>query len=155
MKSGGIRTVPKIEIGKPVWWHHHGAKISILNQSDTQLWLGSKVAKLTISKRSDGSGWTIQWSIQHSPAEYSEGKRHFTDDALAAAFCLNQLTGDFGDWIIEQYGASAAEQQLFIRWDYNLNIPCPGTGHDGDPNISIYVEPEIIEAVARLLGMVT
>jgi len=34
-----------------------------------------------------------------------------------------------------------------------LNIPCPGTGHDGDPNVSVYIEESIQRAIEQLLKL--
>ncbi len=56
-----------------------------------------------------------------------------------------------GSWLVGRYGGNSAVQSKFIRWGNFLNIPCPGTGHDGDPNVSIYVTDEIREAVRKLL----
>lgn len=75
---------------------------------------------------------------------------------VAAAFGLTdylpmQLPGDF---LLEKYGGDVACQFLFIRWQDYLNIPGPGTGHDGDPNISIKLTDEIKEAIRALLASI-
>lgn len=71
---------------------------------------------------------------------------------LAAAFGLSDESGDFGDWLIERYRADSAEQRLWIRYGNQLNIPGPGTGHDGDPNISIELDGDIKKAVVAIIG---
>lgn len=43
------------------------------------------------------------------------------------------------------------KQGAFIRYGNFLNIPSPGTGHDGDPNISILIDGPIRRAVRQLL----
>jgi hypothetical protein len=58
-----------------------------------------------------------------------------------------------GEWLLDRYGGDSAAQGFYIRWRNCLNIPCPGTGHDGDPNISVTLSDDIKEAVRQLLEM--
>ncbi|MCX6813615.1 MAG: hypothetical protein NT078_00045, partial [Candidatus Azambacteria bacterium] len=103
--------------------------------------IGSSAARIVIRKASwvypGAKGWFVDWEVnQYKP--YKEGvlgRSRFNDDELAAAFGLSDNSGNFGDWLIERFGADSAEQGKYIRWKTFLNIPCPGTGNDGDPNV--------------------
>ena len=74
------------------------------------------------------------------------------DEHLKMAFGLSEESGKYGDWLIGRFGGESAEQGQFIRFENFLNIPCPGTGHDGDPNISIVLDDKIRDAVEHLLA---
>jgi hypothetical protein len=53
--------------------------------------------------------------------------------------------------MIEPFGGTVAKQRKFIRYHEFLNIPGPGSGYQGDPNVSIELYPETIAAVRNLL----
>ena len=53
---------------------------------------------------------------------------------------------------IERYGGTCFYQGVFLRYEYFLNIPGPGTGNDGNPNISVELDDGIKNAVRQLLG---
>lgn len=53
--------------------------------------------------------------------------------------------------MIRRYGGTTADQGRFIRYNRFLNIPGPGTGHDGDSNISVEIRSEMQDAVAAFL----
>ena len=76
----------------------------------------------------------------------------FTRDDVRSAFGLIDDSGKYGKWLIDRYGAEAAEQMKYIRWGNFLNIPCPGTGNYGDPNISIKINGDIQLTVAELIS---
>jgi len=97
--------------------------------------------------------------VIQSPQEKTNGSVIFPDQVLLAAFCLTDDPGvgvDWSQWLLDQYGGDLAIQGRFIHWTSQhttfLNIPCPGTGHDGDPNISLEVTPEIKDAIRQLVG---
>lgn len=146
--------------GGPNWCHHHGAKMSVesFDPRNKILVISGSAAKITICKassiRPDASGWFVAWEVvQCRP--YEEGARgrvQFDDADLATAFGLSNKSGKFGGWLISRYGADVAEQGKYIRWQKFLNIPCPGTGHDGDPNISVHIDEKIKDTVRQLLS---
>ena len=160
MQPAIIRGVPKMKSGFPAWWHHHGIKMKIveMRQPERFLVIAGSAAEVTIEPAwqplTDGEGWVVSWKITHHVAynETTHGRRHFDNDELGAAFGLNQKSDYSERWILDQYGADSAEQGKYIRWKDFLNIPCPGTGHDGDPNISIEITEEIRTAVRTLIG---
>jgi len=162
MKTAIPRT-PTLESGHPDWWHHHGAKVQavgidfnnkilMFNASAMRLIIWPTSILPTMSDRS----WLVEWHVIQSRAsnESVQGRRLFSNDELAAAFGIIEESGDYGQWLIDRYGAESAEPGLFIRWRDCLNIPGPGTGHDGDSNVSIKLTPEIKEAVGKLFEIV-
>lgn len=150
---------PEIRWYFPIWCHHHGSKMRVeqLDQQNRVLVISGSAAKVTIRKASsvypNAKGWFVDWEVvQYQPYEEGvRGRSHFNDEDVAAAFGLSE-SGKFGEWLIKQFGADSASQGKYIRWRNFLNIPCPGTGHDGDPNVSIHLDEEIQNAVRQLLG---
>ena len=143
------------------WWHYHGLKMHVrqLDRESKRLDIAGSAAKAVIRRTSlvypDAKGWLVDWEvIQSCPYdEVVRGRRQFNEDELAAAFGLTDNPGKHGQWLLERFGGDSAEQGQYIRSGNFLNIPCPGTGHDGDPNVSIYLDEEIKEAVRQLLGL--
>jgi hypothetical protein len=142
----------------PIWWHRHGIKIHVLECDPEKkfLMMGSKAADLRFRQlfvRSLNEGrWLVEWCIRQSPLESVHGTVLFTDRELALAFRLAaEMIPDESKHLASRYSADRAVQGKFIGKDEYLNIPCPGTGDNGDPNISLYNTNEIAEAVGKLL----
>ena len=95
--------------------------------------------------------WYLEWVIIHSSQERVDGKVMMSTDALKSAFVFADTTSRGSRWLIERYGGEVAEQGKFIRWKNFLNIPGPGTGQDGDPNISIFLDDVIKNSVFNLI----
>ncbi len=154
------RTEPEIRLYFPIWCHHHGSKMKVVefNEKEHRLVIEGSAAKVIIKPGSEvkegGEDWVVEWEVVQHVAydEAARGRRQFDSDELAAAFGLNDKSGFFGQWMIDQYGAHSAEQGKYIRWKHFLNIPCPGTGHDGDPNVSIHIDDTMRDAVRLLLA---
>jgi len=144
----------------PIWYHHYGSKMLVeqLNLQNRVLVISGSAAKVIIRRASsvypDAKGWFVDWEVVHyKPYEVGvHGRFQFNDEDIAAAFGLSESSGKYGDWLIKRFGADSAEQGKYIRWKNFLNVPCPGTGHDGDPNVSICLDEEIQNAVRQLLG---
>lgn len=81
----------------------------------------------------------------------------FNDKHLRSAFNLQETcqTEQHSLWLIDRFGGDCASQANYIRYKDYLNIPCPGTGHDGDPNISIMLDKDIRDAVRDMLEWCT
>jgi hypothetical protein len=128
------------------------------DKENQALVISGNSAKVTIRKASsvhpNAKGWFVDWEVVHNRPyeEWVRGRSRFNDDDLEAAFGLSENSGKFGDWLIKQFGADVANQGKYIRWKKFLNIPCPGTGNDGDPNVSIHLDEEIQDTVRELLG---
>lgn len=144
--------------GQPVWYHHHGRKMMLQeNESDRdKVVIKGSAAELNIThlEELDYRGrerWNVEWMVGQSPEEKVQGSRVFSERELLSAFGFENTTDPCSVWMIQRYGGSTASQGKFIRFDNYLNIPHPGTGHDGDPNVSIELDDEIKEAVKKLL----
>ena len=151
---------PLMVMGHPDWWHNRGhkMKLKLIDRRRFTLKIEGSAAMVEIRRiipivASEKPGWLVSWEvIQHvAHDEVVHGKRLFSDDELAAAFGLSGNMGRYGTWVIERYGADVAEQGTYIRYRNFLNIPCPGTGHDGDPNVSVYIDEDILDAVSGFL----
>lgn len=143
---------PKVKMfGLPKWWHHHGSKMSVKEEKSNMLSLGSRAASVIIEKRL-AQGWMIEYHIQHSAETYSMGRIWMCDKDLERAFMLStDYPAQGGQHLIDEFGGETAYQGKFIRYKGWLNLPGPGTGHDGDPNLSVWVDSDIQEVVQRLI----
>lgn len=149
------------EVVAPPWWHHHGIKMNVaLLLADARLLsIGAPAANVRITRvaaKSD-EGWYLDWEVRYSQREEVRGRVVMGSEELKAAFRLPgvMLADDreqYGRWLVDRYGAEFGEQGKFIRTGPYLNVPCPGTGRDGDPNVSIYVDEAITEAVRQILA---
>jgi len=150
---------PETPHGIPIWCHHHGSKIKVLafDKVSRILLIGGSAAKVTIKRAPSvrlykGDGWLVDWKVvQRQPLEVVRGCRWFDDNELSAAFGLTDAISSYSEWLINRFGGNSAEQGKYIRWGIFLNIPCPGTGHDGDPNVSIHLDDQIKYIVQQLL----
>jgi len=155
MKKVVQRRKPEIHLYFPIWCHHHGSKMHVekFSKGNHLLVIAGSAASVRITRKATtvDEGWFVDWEVIHSQQTKVNGRAFFTSDDLRAAFGLSQESGKFGDWLIERFGADSASQGKFIRWKNFLNIPCPGTGHDGDSNVSIHFDGETQNAVRQLL----
>lgn len=143
----------------PTWSHVHGFKMRIkqLDIENKILVIAASAARVVFTMTpglfSGVDGWLVEWEIVQSTL-YNlgvKGRTKFTNEDLKAAFGLFDHD-DVSSWLIKQYRVQAANQGRFIRFEEFLNIPGPGTGHDGDPNISIFVDEEMQNAIRLLVG---
>lgn len=143
----------------PIWWVSHGTKMREAPHGSPkgELVLEGSAARLRISRfyntRAEIEGWCVEYKIEHGCGRpfQTTGDVWMNDEELAAAF---GVTDDFRQnnfYIIDRFGGTVAKQRKFIRYREFLNIPGPGTGYQGDPNISIKLYPETIAAVQNLL----
>lgn len=118
--------------------------------------VGSIIAQLAINKTVPRRpNYTLAWTVRHAGGlvdPQTSGLVELSSSNLRKAFRLDDVMDDkLSLWLIDRYGGTVASQGEFIRWGKYLNIPGPGTGHDGDANISIFVSDEIRDAVTALL----
>ena len=141
---------------KPDWFNRHGQKMMLVDSVlGEQLAIASpNAARLSIF-RAGKKDWFVVWIMQFGPFnQHVQGQLRFSPYELAAAFGLRTLDPDPRDaWMQSRWEFAAAVQGRFIMQGPYLNIPGPGTGNDGDPNISIETDPEIRNAVTMLLGI--
>ncbi len=139
--------------GYPDWFHHHGNKVEVFNLDlkGRGLILKASAAHLTVGPHpANPDRWIVAWEVHHRGAQVA-GETSMSTELLRRAFGLTDETERAGEWLIDRYGGDTAFPGIYIRWHDCLNIPCPGTGGDGDPNISILLTNEIKEAVRQLL----
>lgn len=160
MKKSTQENEVMFRMGCPIWWHFHGFKMHLERLDlDKKLIVISNgdVARISITKISGvfqgNHGWCAEWEITQNKLynEGVKGKIRLTDDGLKIAFGLSQRLNEPGKFLCERFGADVADQGKYIRWEDCLNIPGPGNGLDGDPNISICIDKEMKSAVQQLL----
>lgn len=147
------------DLGPPEWWNHHGLKLkpeAVTNETGGPiLVLKSNTARLTIaSDLYKEVGWRLSWRIKHSAGgvDRDEGYRTFQDRQLKIAFGLDDRVEEDYFWLMSKFKATAAHQGLYIRRREWLNLPGPGNGLDGDPNLSVLADDEVKSAVRELLS---
>ncbi len=143
-------------------WHNSNSykiRLEACDLIERKIKLSSSAAYLNISwdKENIDFPWLVEWTIIFFRDEKASGKIRMSNNELGLAFnvsgCQSHPT-KYGDWMIKRYYAEFAEQGKFIRDQDRLNIPGPGTGNDGDPNISILLASEITKAVEALIQIV-
>jgi hypothetical protein len=149
---------PELKMGDmPVWFHHHGTKMSVTYNTTHLLGLiiiESSAVILKIEKKSSNViSWLMTMQIIHSPTQKSTNQIEFDKDNLERAFGLRDDFDEFGSSILSEYGGTTGHQGYYIRYKNYLNIPGPGTGHDGDPNVSIKLNDQIKNAIKILLDL--
>ncbi len=141
----------------PVWWHPNGMMMRPMSgYQEHKLQIFSDRAVLTISPAEDPREhniWLLDWKITRISAFTISVKLKIPEKILRHAFALDDGPYESDEWLLKHYGADAAERGYYVRAGNYLNIPGPGTGHDGDSNISIFLRPDIKEAVRQLLEL--
>jgi len=140
----------------PNWYHSHGDKMYLhqLDKGKGVLDIGSHAASIRIQKASNViqgvKGWFVDWIIIFYRQYETEvrGRVKFEDNDLASAFGFSQYKGLFP---LPQDPQDCSNRGKYIRSGPYVNIPHPGTGRDGDPNVSLCLDEEIVDAVRELL----
>ena len=148
--------IPELKaMGSPDWYHNHGGKMQVKASSvlNDFLVIQGSAAEVLITKK-NLHGCLVEWKIRHGGIENSvSGKVIFSRDEVLIAFGFFDCNLDAfeGDWLLKRFGGTVAQQCKYIRYKQFLNIPGPGTGSDGDPNVSIEITEEIKKAIKELL----
>ncbi|MCL5006930.1 MAG: hypothetical protein M1153_02195 [Patescibacteria group bacterium] len=138
----------------PFWYHPCGYHMVVAESLRNKLVVVSKWAKLVVSayKGSGDEKWSVHWEIDHGRIAGVGGQILFSSEELIAAFgCSERVLASHNE-LTKRYGADCGVQGKYIRQLRYLNIPCPGTGSDGDPNISAYITESIRLGVWKLLN---
>jgi hypothetical protein len=147
---------PRIEAIGPIWWNNHGDKMRIVETESKEgsvVVIRASAAEVVIQKINSDAFEVSYWINNGWRGEIS-GLIKMNRVMLTAAFCVSDDLGEEGEysqWLLDKYGGTVAKQGIFIRWKPFLNIPGPGTGSDGDANVSMEVLDEIKQAVGGLL----
>ncbi len=144
---------PLFVLGWPEWWHHHGKKIVLDNRERLpghaeDIILCSQATNLSIT-HCEGRRirWILRWTIVFSCESHLEAQQFIDTRTLEEMFGIRECIYANSRWLIKKYGGSSARECVFLRYKDWLNIPGPGTGNDGDPNLSVYVTEEIRDAI--------
>jgi hypothetical protein len=145
--------------GTPYWYHRHGqTMVHVPDQPNVAVCIQNKVATVTISAETGiAERWNVSWSILSGREESSGGNRLFSEEQMKCAFGLmNTFSYGQSNWqsnvMLNEFGGTVACPGRFIRWQNYLNIPEPGTGHDGTIAVSIYLDDTIREAVRKAIS---
>ena len=143
----------------PFWWHSHGIKVKMQKRSGNAgpIEFTSGAASLRISEslkitRGAGGGYLVDWQIKNSLSVGVSGSVFFTEKELRQAFGLTDEITESEGGLLEEFGGTTASVGTFIRYKEWLNVPCPGTGRDGDPNISLKIDDEIKKEIERFIN---
>lgn len=144
---------PEIRLFHPEWWNTHGTKMYFRPEESTnhRIVIRGSAARLRI-RPSHADKWNVEWEVIHAIDEKVNGNVVMDEDDLKSAFGLEDTSHWTGSWVLNRFKGTCARQGSYIRYQNYLNIPGPGTGHDGDPNVSIDIDEEIKTAVAKLLS---
>jgi hypothetical protein len=145
------------QLTPPKWFHNLGR--FVYRTSDRRdpftLTFTSKSAHLKISKAHTSGLWKIRWIIYFGKRTGKvEGHLIFTEAELRTLFHLCRTEGDVCALDAEygiKWGAEIAAPGLFVRSKIFANVPGPGTGKDGDPNISFMITKIMKEKVEHLI----
>ncbi len=156
--------------GMPDWFNRNGVKTDSIRRSPGFVSFANRStlsdegpAKMTVNKLHNCEDYRIDYRLEHGTGD-TEGSVRFSKEMLEVAFgIIKPSTALFtnsrfppialfvNSCFLGKYGGDAAILGGFIKWKNYLNVPMPGTGADGDPNISIEVTPRIRKAIKDFL----
>lgn len=143
---------PEIEHWHPDWWHSHGTKMHLndeLSRVGEKVVISGSAAQLSIVSFEER--FELDWRIKHTREAYSAGNVIFDQGMLEGAFGISDDSGPDDEELLRFFGGTAGSSEKYIRFGDFLNIPNPGTGHDGDYNISIELRPTTQRAIKELI----
>lgn len=141
---------------QPIWWYHHGFKLMVTNCDipNRCVVFATNTASIRFTQRAMtvDEGWFVDWMIRYGQQDQMSGRIVLSTRDLLIAFDLEVPKEAESDSVLtRRFDAEVARQGRYIRTGPFLNIPGPGTGSDGDPNMSIYLEKSIRVAMDKLL----
>lgn len=132
-----------------------GGERSALEVTENEVIFRSPHAELHIQRgetRSCTRYYSIEWKVIHACGEEASGRSVFPEELVLAAFGLGDIElPPCARFLVEQYDSNIGAQGRFIRKGNFLNIPCPGTGKAGDPNLSLFITDRIQNCVKTFL----
>jgi hypothetical protein len=143
--------------GIPDWHYHGSSKMCVTSYSEAHQFVlyESDSATLRVSKFAGPTiGWMVKYGLIHGPHGRIDGQVWMSADDLATAFGLSDdCSARTGQTILNMYGGDVAKPGTYLRFGACLNVPGPGTGYPGDPNISILLTDELKNIVRKLLAV--
>lgn len=145
-------------IGMPKWVHPHSVKVEFDKDKSVRtrtIRFESKVVSVTISRLRPYS-WHVAYRIAQ-PWGFTESSVSLHTAELLCALNIDDSAGIAGTeeskWWQTAYGSDVCVPGKFIRQGNWLNIPCPGTGVDGDPNLSIFLDEGDKKHFRNIIGV--
>src|SRR3989344_2130736 len=149
------KTPVMVMIG-PAWFHDHGHKMRLRHVDVERGMINLEASAASVQIFRGAKEALVDWEVIYSPGSKVQGRISLSLAQLAAAFEVpwdeHPCGIEYSQWLLDRFGGDCAIQGCFIRFKEFLNIPGPGTGHDGDPNVSVMVDKEIREAVRDILN---
>lgn len=148
----------------PHWFNSHGVKMGVMNlaEKESKLTLASSAASLVIDLYSRSQDtYRLKWHVMFTVNSWAAGQIIVSQKMLRAMFGLSDIQPYYRDydphaqdWLKKnRLRATSVWPNLYIRSGGHLNIPCAGSGDDGNPNLSVFIHQEIKEAVGKLLKL--
>jgi hypothetical protein len=140
---------------KPEWFHPGGLAMQFVERNERRMIFASRWSSLKVLVLpEDKELFAVRWNVKHGSNEFVDGTVFFSNELLKMAFGLAPaVVTPCRRAFVERYGADYAVQGRCVKRGPHLNIPGPGTGCSGDPNISILLTPEIQREAALFLGV--
>lgn len=147
----------------PSWWSAKGINMKVdgvvLERGKhpiVNIAIGSAARVFICQCDSRRGDFDVQYHINHCDGSHSSGSIVMSRADLARAFGLINGYGvgfsHSGAGLLEMgYELDAASQGKYVRLGNYLNIPHPGTGLVGDPNVSVQIKAEMKSAIQALL----
>jgi hypothetical protein len=145
---------------QPSWWTDKGVGMTILlkDHKDFTLSVSSRGHSASLEIVYDGNDeiseeyYKVSSTVIHNYGS-SEGMVYLEQADIQKAFGLSDGMSRDGVIFAERcgYHASAAEPGRYFRFGRYLNLPHPGMGIPGDPNLSMFISDEVARAVYDLL----
>lgn len=149
----------------PSWWSDKGVNMkvdgAILERGKPVLVnvaVGSAARVFICQCDSRRGDFDVQYHINHCDGSHSSGSIVMSRADLSRAFGLTNGFGvgfsHSGKGLLEKgCELDAASQGKYVRLGDYLNIPHPGTGLVGDPNVSVQLTTEMKSVVQTLLAL--
>jgi hypothetical protein len=145
----------------PAWFHIYG---ELMHPTFNPLFAGNKLrfttgsTHVTIYKSSRPGLWKVKWTIyrtnphmlKESEKDKVEGTVTLTTQELYLAFdsVLGSYSKEGTDReFTRRHNLTVGIKGKYVRKGSHLNIPCMGTGDEGDPNASIWLSKEVSVAL--------
>ena len=172
-EQGGVMRSATDTYLNPRWFHLHGRKMRFVPGGSSKdavvIRSMSGASELIIKKFSlDGElVWKVEWQVVLSQHESDTGKRIVQTEWLHRMFDIPPHRGENfvarpvpmfsrkASKFLRDYQGEDGEPGHFIRQFDKLNIPGPGTGHNGSGTISIEITQEMQDAIAVLIDRTT
>ncbi|HEY0010946.1 MAG TPA: hypothetical protein VGB97_03495 [Candidatus Paceibacterota bacterium] len=138
----------------PPWWNGHDLTWTAIRRGTT-LKLTAEGRVLEISAIGRSGSFRLCYTIEHGNGTTAHQISGLPAVRIEKMFALRR--GSPSDWrIFPGIGivADAGERGEFCRTKGYLNIPHPGIGHPGDPNLSLLITEDIRKAVEDFLAWV-